>query len=96
MTARPSSPPTLTLVQPGRKPRPKPTPASVKRLQDRARADARAIIRDLVASMEALAIEARSVAEMGDSAPVGVREIAPRIAEDMEHKALSIRRLIGG
>lgn len=99
MTERPS----LALVSANpvgrvsvRKPKAKPTPASVKRLQERARRDAKALIQDLVANMEALAAQAREVADLGESAPVGVREISPRIASDLENNAKSILRLIGG
>lgn len=94
MTAKPS----LSLIPGGkreRKPPAKPTPASVKALQRRAKSQANSIILDLVASMEALAAQAREVTELGDSAPVGVRDLAPRMADDLEHKAATIRQILG-
>ena len=94
MSARPS----LALVpdagKPARKPRAKPTPDSVKKLQRRARNQAKAIILDAVADMEAMAQTLRRLKDLGDGAPVGVLELSPRVADDLEHKAATMRQLL--
>lgn len=76
-----------------RKPRAKPTPESVKKLQARARSQALRICRDFAADLESLAASARAVVSLGDAAPVGVRELAARVADDATFKAATIRKL---
>jgi len=59
----------------------------VRRLQTEARLLAREEVESLCREMFALAARAAEVAEGGDAFPVGVREMASRLAADLPEKA---------
>ena len=93
----PNETPKLSLVsdevyQLGRKP--ETTSARVKRLQAEARILAREQVEALEKSMNALAAQAREVAEGGDAYPAGVRDLAARLAEDLETRSQSMQVLM--
>ena len=93
----PNETPKLSLVsdeiyQLGRKP--ETTSQRVKRLQAEARILAREQVEALEKSMNALAAQAREVAEGGDAYPAGVRDLAVRLAEDLETRAQSMQVLM--
>lgn len=89
--------PTLSLVSDdvyhfNRKPE---TPAErIKRLQVEAKVLAREQIQAFETSMRDLASQAREVSAGGDAYPVGVREMAARLAEDLDAKAQSMEALM--
>ncbi|WP_269515793.1 hypothetical protein [Brevundimonas subvibrioides] len=70
------------------------TAERVKRLQ----AEARALAVEQVEALERLLLEAATVAEEiskgGDAYPVGAREIATRLAEDLPSRAGSIKAIV--
>jgi hypothetical protein len=93
----PNETPKLSLVsdevyQLGRKP--ETTSARVRRLQAEARILAREQVEALEKSMANLAAQAREVAEGGDAYPAGVRDLAARLAEDLETRAQSMQVLM--
>ena len=93
----PNETPKLSLVsdevyQLGRKP--ETTSARVRRLQAEARILAREQIEALEKAMAALGAQAREVAEGGDAYPAGVRDLAARLAEDLETRAQSMQVLM--
>ena len=93
----PNETPKLSLVsdevyQLGRKP--ETTSARVRRLQAEARILAREQVEGLEKSMPALAAQAREVAEGGDAYPAGVRDLAGRLAEDLETRAQQMQILM--
>ena len=93
----PNETPKLSLVsdevyQLGRKP--ETTSQRVRRLQAEARILAREQVETLEKSMAALAAQAREVAEGGDAYPAGVRDIAARLAEDLETRSQSMQVLM--
>jgi hypothetical protein len=93
----PNETPKLSLVsdevyQLGRKP--ETTSARVRRLQAEARILAREQVEALEKSMANLAAQAREVAEGGDAYPAGVRDLAARLAEDLETRSQSMQVLM--
>lgn len=70
------------------------TAARIRRLQ----AEAQALAREEVAALERriseLALTARQVAEGGDAYPIGAREIARRLAEDLPRQAGVLEALL--
>jgi hypothetical protein len=67
------------------------TPAErIRRLQVEAKLLAREQIGDLERAMIGLAAKAREVTIGGDAYPPGIREMASRLAEDLEAKAQSM------
>jgi len=73
---------------------PETTAQRVRRLQSEARLLAREQIEQLVHDLEALSAHARDIAEGGDAYPVGAREMASRMAEDLPYRALSLTALL--
>jgi hypothetical protein len=75
-------------------PAPETTAARIRRLQ----AEAQALAREEVASLERrigeLAQAARQVAEGGDAYPIGAREVARRLAEDLPRQAGVLEALL--
>ncbi|MES2860583.1 MAG: hypothetical protein V4701_03890 [Pseudomonadota bacterium] len=73
---------------------PQTTAERVKRLQ----AEARALAVEQVEALERLLVEAAAMADEiakgGDAYPVGAREIAARLAEDLPSKAGSIKAIV--
>ena len=61
--------------------------ARVKRLQDEARTLAREEIASLCRELETAAARAQGIAEGGDAYPIGVREQAERLAEELPLRA---------
>jgi hypothetical protein len=70
------------------------TAERVRRLQAEARIVARQHIEQLEQCLLATAEVAREVAEGGEAYPVGVREMASRLSEDLPEKLVSLRALI--
>jgi hypothetical protein len=71
------------------------TPAErIKRLQVEAKVLAREEITSLERAMKDLAHMAREMAAGGDAYPAGVREMASRLAEDLEMRAQSMDALM--
>lgn len=73
---------------------PETTAERVKRLQ----AEARALAVEEVEALDRMLVQAstaaRAIAEGGDAYPVGVREIASRLASDLSNKAETIRMIL--
>lgn len=93
----PNETPKLSLVsdevyQLGRKP--ETTSARVRRLQAEARILAREQIEALEKSMAALAAQALEIAEGGEAYPAGVRDLANRLAEDLQTRSQSMQVLM--
>ena len=93
----PNETPKLSLVsdevyQLGRKP--ETTSQRVKRLQAEARILAREQVEALEKSMAGLAAQAREVSEGGDAYPAGVRDLAARLAEDLETRSQQMQILM--
>lgn len=64
------------------------TPAQrIRRLQVEAKILAREQIEGIKTAMRALALQAREVSAGGDAYPPGIRDMALRLAEDLETKA---------
>ncbi|WP_292051972.1 MULTISPECIES: hypothetical protein [unclassified Brevundimonas] len=74
--------------------KPESTAERVKRLQ----AEARALALEQVEALEQTLIKAanmaREIAEGGDAYPVGAREIASRLSEDLPSKAETIKHIV--
>ena len=73
---------------------PEPVAQRVRRLQSEARMLAREQVEILSRDLEALAARAAEIADGGDAYPVGVREMASRLAEDLPHRAQGLMSLI--
>jgi hypothetical protein len=80
--------------EPANQPAPETTAARIRRLQ----AEAQALAREEVASLERrigeLAQAARQVAEGGDAYPIGAREVARRLAEELPRQAGVLEALL--
>jgi hypothetical protein len=74
--------------------KPETTTARVKRLQTEARMLAREQIEALEKSMEGLAGQAAEVAQGGEAYPAGVRDLAERLAEDLEQRMMTMKALM--
>ena len=70
------------------------TAERVKRLQREARALALEEVTSLERLLADAAVKAREIAEGGDAYPVGARELASRLAEDLPMKAESIKAIV--
>jgi DNA-binding ferritin-like protein len=66
----------------------------VKRLQQEAKILAQEEVETLERQMEALAAHAKAIAEGGDAYPAGVRDLAGRIAADIDQKAHMLQALL--
>ncbi|MEQ7156738.1 hypothetical protein [Brevundimonas aurifodinae] len=98
MSPKPPSKPDLRLVAESEvydlmKP-PATTAERVKRLQQEARALALEEVEGLERLLAEAAAKAREIAEGGDAYPVGAREIASRLAEDLPMKAETIKAIV--
>jgi len=67
----------------------------IRQLQQEAHDLAREEIEGFARSLSAIAQHAGEIARGGDAYPVGARELASRIAEDLPHKALLLTALLG-
>lgn len=74
---------------------PETTAERVRRLQLEARALAREQVEALETALLKAAAMAQEIAEGGDAYPVGAREIASRLAEDLPKKAETIKMIVG-
>lgn len=74
---------------------PETTAERVRRLQLEARALAREQVEALETALVKAAEMAREIAEGGDAYPVGAREIAARLADDLPKKAETIKMIVG-
>jgi hypothetical protein len=70
------------------------TAARIRRLQAEAQSLAREEVVGLERKISELAVAARQVAEGGDAYPVGAREIARRLAEDLPRQAGVLEALL--
>ena len=70
------------------------TAERVRRLQAEARIVARQHIEQLEQCLLRTAEVAREIAEGGEAYPVGVRELASRLSEDLPEKLVSMRALM--
>jgi hypothetical protein len=66
----------------------------IRRLQNEARSLAREQVEELARDFTALAVRAAEIADGGEAYPVGVRELASRIADDLPQKAQSMSSLM--
>lgn len=73
---------------------PETTAERVKRLQAEARALALEQVEALEEALLKAANMAREIAEGGDAYPVGAREIASRLSEDLPSKAETIKHIV--
>ena len=74
---------------------PETTAERVKRLQAEARALALEQVEALEVALCKAADMAKEIADGGDAYPVGVREIAARLAADLPPRAETIRTIVG-
>ena len=74
--------------------KPETTTARVRRLQAEARMLAREQIEALERGMESLGMQAKEVAGGGDAYPAGVRDLAERLAEELEARMLTMKALM--
>lgn len=65
----------------------------IRRLQNEAKGLAREHIKALEAALITVERLSAEIADGGDAYPVGVRELASRIAEDAEHKVQTIEAI---
>lgn len=86
---------TLTVISPPETPAIPTAPESattrIRRLQAEARSLAKAQIAELQDEMRRLAELCAEVAEGGDAYPVGAREIASRLAEELDARAQTLQ-----
>jgi len=76
--------------------RPAQSPAErVRRLQAEARALALEQVEALDAALATAAALARDIADGGDAYPVGARDMAARLADDLPNRAASLRAVVG-
>lgn len=73
---------------------PQTTADRVKRLQAEARALAIEQVEELERQLNEAAALAREISAGGDAYPVGARELASRLAEDLPAKAQSIKAIV--
>lgn len=88
---------TFTVISPPESPAapaPECASARIRRLQAEARSLARGQIEELREMMTRLSVMASDIAEGGDAYPVGAREIASRLAEDLEAKAQTLQAVV--
>lgn len=75
--------------------RPAQSPAErVRRLQAEARALALEQVEALDAALATAAALARDIADGGDAYPVGARDMAARLADDLPNRAASLRAVV--
>lgn len=67
----------------------------IKGLQDQTQALAAEHVRELTEAMRLVERLAHEIATGGDSYPVGIREIARRLGEDMAFKSMTADALMG-
>ena len=67
----------------------------IKRLQHEARVLAHEQLDAFAHDLELFALRAAEIAEGGDAYPVGARELASRIAEDLGQKAQLMKVIVG-
>ncbi len=66
----------------------------VRRLQHEAHVLAREQVEAFAADFNAMALRAAEIAEGGEAYPIGVRELASRIADDLPQKAQSLMTIM--
>lgn len=77
-----------------RKPRAKPTPESAAALMARAKSQGRRLSLAFADDLDSMVASAKAIAAAGDAVPVGVRELASRIASGVYCQALTVRKLV--
>jgi hypothetical protein len=90
----PLAPARLTLVPPAPEPPPETPAERIRRLQAEAQGLAREQIDALHKGMLGLARLAEEVAEGGDAYPVGAREIARRMVDDLGQRAQTLQAIL--
>jgi len=73
---------------------PKGTADRVRELQQQARLLAREQVEEFQAAMVQLGAMAKALAEAGDVVPIGVREMAARLATDLPNRAQQMQPLV--
>ena len=84
----------LTLVPPAPEPPPETPAERIRRLQAEAHALAREQIQALHTGMVEVARLAVEVAEGGEAYPVGAREVARRLTEDLSQRAQTLQAIL--
>ena len=69
--------------------------AKVQRLQAEARALARDHVKALGAAMASTEALAQEIADGGDAYPPGIRDVARRLAEDLDSRLQTLESIIG-
>lgn len=85
--------PSLSVVSANTLPRSEALSARVKRLQAEARGLAHEHIAALVAALHEAEVLAAEIAQGGEAYPAGVRDIARRLADDVEMKVAAIEAI---
>lgn len=87
--------PALSIAADNTKPAPVETVAQrVRRLQDEARALAKDHVKALTTAMLSLEVLAAEIAEGGDAYSPGVRDVARRLAEDLDSRVQTIEAIV--
>lgn len=88
----------LTLVPPEAETAPAPAPETaadrIRKLQAEAQTLARAQIEELHVAMVALARKAEEIAEGGEAYPVGARELARRLVDEVGQRAQTLQAIL--
>ncbi len=84
--------PSLSIVspEPPRAPRPETVAQRVQRLQAEARQLAKDHVKALAMAMVSLEALAAEIAEGGDAYPPGIRDVARRLAEDLDSRVQTV------
>ncbi len=84
----------LTLVPPDPEPAPETPSERIRRLQAEAQVLARQQIERLNEAMTALARQADEIAEGGEAYPVGARELARRLVDEVGQRAHTLQAIL--
>ncbi len=88
------APARLTLVPLAPEPPPETPAAKIRRLQVEAQGLAREQVERLSAAMAALAAQAEEIAEGGEAYPVGAREIARRLMDEVGPRSQTLQAIL--
>ena len=84
----------LTLVPPEAETAPETAADRIRKLQAEAQTLARAQIEELHVAMVALARHAEEIAEGGEAYPVGARELARRLVDEVGQRAQTLQAIL--
>jgi hypothetical protein len=88
------TPARLTLVPTGPEPAPETAAARIRRLQAEAHGLAREQVERLSGAMTALGAMAEEIAEGGEAYPVGAREIARRLVDEIGLRSQTLQAIL--